>query len=118
MILILKTLVMNNRTKNLFDNLPSQLPNELFQTLLENHHVKIERIISRGHASLQDQWYDQSQDEWVILLQGQARLQFATDRAIITLKAGDYLFIPAHEKHRVEWTDPTCENIWLAIHLY
>jgi cupin 2 domain-containing protein len=109
---------MNKHAKNLFTNLPSQLPDELFQTLLENQHAKIERIISKGHSSPVDEWYDQAQDEWVVLLQGQARLQFATDRSIINLKAGDYLFIPAHEKHRVEWTDPTCESIWLAIHLY
>jgi cupin 2 domain-containing protein len=90
----------------------------LFQTLTQNQHVKIERIISKGQASPADFWYDQTYSEWVLLLQGQARLQFAQESTIITLKAGDYLLIPAHEKHRVDWTDPASENIWLAIHLY
>ena len=104
--------------KNIFTELPTQLSAELFQTLIENSLVKIERILSQGQASSPDFWYDQPQDEWVILLQGQARLQFAKDRTIITLTAGDYLFIPAHEKHRVDWTDSTITSIWLAIHLY
>lgn len=104
--------------KNIFDQVPAHLPDELFQTLAENRHVKIERILSKGQASLPDFWYDQPQDEWIILLQGQARLQFAKDRTIITLTAGDYLFIPAHEQHRVDWTDPATISLWLAIHLY
>ena len=109
---------MNSSLKNIFSELPEQLPVELFQTLVQNSHVKIERILSKGQASPPDFWYDQQQDEWVILLQGRARLQFAKDRTIITLTAGDYLFIPAHEKHRVDWTDPAMISIWLAIHLY
>ncbi len=109
---------MTAHLKNIFADLPRQLPVELFQTLVENQHVKIERILSQGQASPVDFWYDQPQDEWVILLQGQARLQFAKDRTIITLTAGDYLFIPAHEKHRVDWTDPNTTSLWLAIHLY
>lgn len=109
---------MNTRLNNIFSELPAQLPTELFQTLAENPHVKIERIISQGQASPPDFWYDQVHAEWVILLQGHARLQFAKDRTIITLTAGDYLFIPAHEKHRVDWTDPATISIWLAIHLY
>lgn len=109
---------MNSRMRNIFAEIPAQLPAELFQTLAENQHIKIERILSKGQASPTDFWYDQPQDEWVILLQGQARLQFAQDRTIITLTAGDYLFIPAHEKHRVDWTDPATISIWLAIHLF
>lgn len=109
---------MNSRVKNIFADLPEQLPAELFETLAENSHVKIERILSKGHASPVDFWYDQPQAEWVMVLQGQARLQFAQDRTIITLTPGDYLFIPAHEKHRVDWTDPTTETVWLAVHLF
>jgi cupin 2 domain-containing protein len=102
---------------NIFAHLPSQLPTELFQTLAGNQHIKIERIVSLGHSSEPNFWYDQPEDEWVILLQGHAQLQFAKDHSIITLKAGDYLWIPAHEKHRVEWTDPAMTSIWLAIHM-
>lgn len=109
---------MKHCLKNIFADLPAQLPEELFQTLSQNPHVKIERILSKGQACASDFWYEQAHAEWVILLQGQARLQFAEDSTIISLKAGDYLFIPAHKKHRVDWTDPDTVSIWLAIHLY
>jgi len=104
--------------QNLFSDLPCHAEKtELFDTLLQTKNVKIERIVSTGQASPVDRWYDQAHDEWVILLAGSARLQFATDKAIIHLTAGDYLFIPAHEKHRVDWTDPAVASVWLAIHL-
>ncbi len=103
---------------NFFKSLPLCLENEKFDTLLHHNNVKIERIISTGQANAPDEWYDQAHAEWVILLTGNARLQFAKDRAIIFMTAGDYLFIPAHQKHRVDWTDPTIESIWLAIHIF
>ncbi|NOQ36182.1 MAG: cupin domain-containing protein [Methylococcaceae bacterium] len=108
---------MKNRVNNLFADIPEPLSTEYFQTLLQNSHLTLERIISKGHFDNTGDWYDQDSDEWVILLAGQARLQFAKDDALIDLKAGDYLFIPAHEKHRVDWTDPTVESIWLALHI-
>ncbi len=101
---------------NIF-NLPESLPDkELFEILHNNENVKIERIISTGQTTPPGQWYDQDQDEWVILLQGKAELSYA-DGKRIKLRAGDYLFITAHQKHRVEHTscEPPC--IWLAIHL-
>ncbi len=109
--------MMRNLNNNLFDNLPSLVHGEVFDILLQHQQVKIERIVSKGHADAADTWYDQAQAEWVILLAGNARLQFAKDKAIISLTAGDYIFIPAHEKHRVDWTDPAIESVWLAIHL-
>jgi cupin 2 domain-containing protein len=109
---------MKKSIKNIFTEIPAQLPSELFETLAQNPQVKIERILSKGQASPLDFWYDQPQAEWVMLLQGHARLQFAEDRTIITLTVGDYLFIPAHKKHRVDWTDPAMTSIWLAIHLF
>ena len=98
---------------NLFADLPATLPDELFQTLLAAPHVRIERIVSRGHASPPDFWHDQSQREWVLLVQGAARLQF--DEATVELKPGDFINIPAHQRHRVEWTTPTEPTIWLAV---
>jgi len=100
---------------NIF-NLPSQLPNqEQFETIVSSNNLLIERIISTGQTTPTGEWYDQQQDEWVILLQGEAILLY-DDGSKIELKAGDYLLIHAHQKHRVEWTSsqPTC--IWLAIH--
>ena len=104
--------------ENIFSKIPKQVPDELFQTLLSNKQIKIERIISKGHSSSVNNWYDQIQDEWIILLEGQAKLQFENNTALLNLNPGDYLFIPAHSKHRVHWTDPTITTIWLAIHIY
>jgi cupin 2 domain-containing protein len=99
---------------NLLADLPAQLPEELIQTLLSTPQVRIERIISQGHVSLPGFWYDQSEDEWVILIQGAARLRM--DDGMVELKPGDFLNIPAHRKHRVEWTAPDELTIWLAIY--
>lgn len=100
---------------NLFD-LPNPLPSqEQFDALIPNQGVKIERIISVGHTTPVGEWYDQDQDEWVALLQGQATLEYEKGPPH-TLQAGDHIFIPAHKKHRVTYTstDPPC--IWLAVH--
>jgi len=102
---------------NISAEIPSVLANELVTRLLQNESVRIERIVSRGQASKPGEWYDQEQDEWVILLQGAARLQFYSEPALKNLQAGDYLFIPAHCKHRVDWTHPSIESIWLAVHI-
>jgi cupin 2 domain-containing protein len=99
--------------ENLFDEIPHQLPAELVQTLLRAGDVRIERIISHGHASPQDFWYDQPQHEWVIVLKGAARLQF--EDKLIEMKPGDYINIAAHEKHRVDWTTPDEPTVWLGV---
>ena len=106
---------MMNRS-NLFADLPQHLPNELFTTLLEAASVRIERIVSHGHASPPDFWYDQDQHEWVLVLKGTARLRFEGDEQPVKLKTGDFINIPAHKKHRVEWTTPEEPTIWLAVH--
>lgn len=108
---------MKLNSASLLDNIPKSLPVELCQTLFEKPNIRIERILSHGHQSPKDGWYDQAQDEWVMVLQGQARLRFADD-TIQELQAGDYLLIPAHCRHRVEWTQPDCTTIWLAIHVF
>lgn len=109
---------MKHIVENIYTDLPVQFPDEIFQTLLVKQNIKIERIISKGHASQLNEWDDQHQDEWIMLLKGQAKLIFKNDSAMILLNPGDYLHIPAHTKHRVYWTDPKTETIWLAIHLY
>ncbi len=109
---------MKSVAENIFSEIPQHLADELFQTLLSKGPVQIERIISKGHTSNVNDWYDQIQDEWVILLEGQARLQFKISPEMISLYPGDYLFIPAHTLHRVHWTDPEKETVWLAIHIF
>ena len=88
---------------------------EKFEQIISGKNIQIERIISTGQTTPSGQWYDQELDEWVILLQGESELSYADDSRI-KLKTGDYLLIPAHTKHRVEYTsiEPVC--IWLAVH--
>ncbi|MCJ8348877.1 cupin domain-containing protein [Moritella sp.] len=100
---------------NIFDSIPSDLSSEIFDDLVSSDTVKIERIISKGQTSPDFGWYDQAQSEWVIVIAGSAIIDF-DDKPSITLKAGDYLNIPAHQKHKVAWTDPDVETVWLAVH--
>ena len=100
---------------NLFADLPTDLPEELVEVLTENQHVRIERIVSTGHASPDDFWYDQDKSEWVVVLKGEAKLLFEGEDDPIHMKPGDYINIPAHRKHRVEWTTPDEPTVWLAV---
>jgi cupin 2 domain-containing protein len=109
---------MNPVNANIFKEIPEQLPEELIECLFKRDNIQIERIISKGHITPTGQWYDQEQDEWVLLLQGQATILYETDRQTVHLIAGDYLLIPAHTRHRVEWTHPDHHTIWLAVHLH
>lgn len=102
--------------KNLFNHIPLELPHELAEVVLHEKKIKIERIISRGHASPEGFWYDQEDHEWVVVLEGSAGLRFEDETEPVILNAGDYLHIPAHCRHRVEWTDPQCDTVWLAVH--
>ena len=103
-------------TDNLFADVPRELAQEQVVKLLATAHVTIERIVSCGQASPPGFWYNQAQPEWVILLAGAACLRFKNEAAARTLKRGDYLHIPAHARHRVEWTDDTQPTVWLAVH--
>jgi cupin 2 domain-containing protein len=99
--------------KNLFDAIPSELQEELIEVIAENGNTRIERIISHGHCSKEGFWYDQDQDEFVLLLEGEAELEF--ESKTIRLKKGDCLTIRAHQKHRVKWTTPNQSTIWLTV---
>jgi cupin 2 domain-containing protein len=50
-----------------------------------------------------------------VLLKGAARPRFDGEEPI-DLRPGSFVNIPAHQRHRVEWTDPSELTIWLAIH--
>ena len=100
---------------NIFADLPSSLPEELVTVLAENQHVRIERIVSTGHSSPENFWYEQQEHEWVIVLKGEARLHFEGDDEPVHLTAGDHVLIPARQRHRVEWTTPDAPTVWLAV---
>jgi cupin 2 domain-containing protein len=102
---------------NIFADLPDALTNEVSQTLSENHGVRIERIISQGQSTPEGEWYDQEWDEWVLLLSGEAELLLDENDIPIRMKPGDYILIPSRQRHRVTWTDPQVQTVWLAVHL-
>lgn len=98
---------------NIFSSIPADLPNELTETLVQANHVRIERIVSQGHASPEGFWYDQEENEFVLLIQGKARLRF--EDSVVEMKPGDWIEIPARSKHRVEWTTPDERTVWLVV---
>lgn len=101
---------------NLLTSLPPSGSEELFTTLVEGQGLRLERIVSSGHTTPAGEWYDQEWAEWVVVLQGAAVLRFADDEQPHRLRTGDHLLIPAHRKHRVDWTDPNQHTVWLALH--
>jgi cupin 2 domain-containing protein len=98
----------------LFAGIPETLPAELVTPLSTTPHVRVERIVSRGHASPPGFWYDQPQAEWVLLLQGEAELAFEDEPAPRRLKAGNFVDITPHRRHRVVSTATL--TLWLAVH--
>ncbi|MFC1626177.1 cupin domain-containing protein [Pseudomonadota bacterium] len=100
--------------QNLFDAIPKKMPKELIETIAGNENVRIERIVSHGHYSEEGFWYDQERDEFIVLLEGEAELEF--EDSLVQLKRGDCLTIKAHQRHRVKWTIPGSSTIWLAVH--
>src|SRR5947209_7376229 len=101
---------------NLFADVSPQGAEEERTELLRAPPVRIERIVSHGHASSPGFWYDQDQAEWVPLLGGAAVLVFEEHADPIRLEPGDHILIPAHVRHRVEWTSPDEPTVWLAVH--
>jgi cupin 2 domain-containing protein len=101
---------------NLFDDLPESTVDEVVEILLDARHVRIERIVSTGQRSPEGFWYDQERPEWVVLLRGAGRLVFEATGEERTLQPGDFVHIPAHQRHRVEWTAPDEPTVWLAVH--
>lgn len=99
---------------NLFSNIPVITMDELFEDVLVTDFTKVQRIISRGQSSPPGFWYDQPESELVVVIQGSGKLEFENGE-MLELTVGDYVAIPAHRKHRVAWTDPNTETIWLAI---
>ena len=102
--------------RNLHTGIPSELPDELVEIIAGNGAVRIERIVSRGHHSPEGFWYDQHQTEFVLVVAGEAQLAFEDRQDPLQMKAGDCITIPAHARHRVAWTAPTEDTVWLAVY--
>ena len=85
---------------NLIGDFPANLPEEVVEVLAEHKHVRIERIVSTGHASSEGFWYDQDAHEWVVVLKGEAELLFENGETF-KMKPGDHVLLPAHTKYRV-----------------
>jgi cupin 2 domain-containing protein len=102
--------------RNLFDDLPDRLPSERVDVIVDAPGVRIERIVSTGHMTPPGEWYDQDADEWVVVLRGRARVRLEGEPDARDLYPGDHLLLPAHVRHRVEWTDDGGPTVWLAVH--
>lgn len=101
---------------NVLAVLSEEQEEEVFEELIRTESVTIERITSRGQASPEGFWYDQQRSEWVMVLKGSAGLRFEGISGEVVLREGDWIHIPAHRKHRVEWTSGSEPTVWLAVH--
>ncbi len=104
-------------TGNILSGVMPNRAMEVFTTLLSERGIRIERIVSAGHATRPGVWLDQAQGEWVLLLEGSAALEIEGESAMRQLKPGDYMWLPPHCRHRVAWTDAGRTTVWLAVHV-
>jgi cupin 2 domain-containing protein len=101
---------------NIFSGIPHVLPNEITEVLCQAGELRIERIVSQGHSSPPGFWYDQDEHEFVLLIKGRACLTVEGNSGQVVLEEGDWLEIKAHVRHRVEWTAPDQDTVWLAVY--
>jgi cupin 2 domain-containing protein len=102
---------------NLITSLPRKEVEEITENLVVGRGTRVERIISHGQASPDGFWYDQNEDEFVVILSGRAKLTVEGQQPDLFLGPGDAVYLPAHRRHRVAWTDPTVPTVWLAVFL-
>ncbi|HMB71112.1 MAG TPA: cupin domain-containing protein [bacterium] len=106
---------MTDSSDNLFEGIPELTDEEFAEELARGDGVRVERIVSRGHRSPEGFWYDQDEDEWVVLLRGSAELEFADGRRL-EMRPGHHVWIPAHERHRVARTDGDGDTVWVCVY--
>lgn len=99
--------------ENIFNNLIINKEKEQFFDLLKKENIRVEKIVSNGQISPNDFWYTQDENEFVIILKGEAVLEFEDKE--IPLKVGDYINIESNVKHRVKYTSKEELTLWLAI---
>jgi cupin 2 domain-containing protein len=101
---------------NLYSRIPDARREEIFESLVATENFTLERIVSHGQSTPAGTWYQERRHEWVLLLSGAAGIKFEDEAETRMMQPGDYVLIPAHRRHRVEWTDPQNPTIWLAVH--
>lgn len=104
------------RRGNIFHKLGANRSSERFDILTRLGEGRVERIVSLGQSSPSGSWYDQDHSEWVLVLRGRARLEVQGMPKPVELGPGDYIDLPAHTRHRVDWTTSDEPTVWLAIH--
>ena len=102
--------------KNIFSDIPLDFKEEFIEPLVKDSNVKIARIVSRGHRSARDFWYNQDVNEFVLVLEGEAKLKFKDEKKIAHMRKGDYMIIPVHKEHRIQWTSKNEDTLWLTVH--
>jgi len=101
--------------RNLFTGVGKELHREHMEVLAREGRTRIERVVSHGEASPPGYWYDQDESEWVLMVRGHARVRFEAEDQVLELSAGDNFLIPPHVRHRVDWTAPDEDTIWLVV---
>lgn len=104
---------MNKNKYNFFDKVTIDKENEIFLEIFKNDNIKIEKIVSNGQSSPENFWYEQKESEFVMILEGNAILEF--EDKDVELKKGESVNIPAFVKHRVKYTSKKEPTIWLAV---
>jgi cupin 2 domain-containing protein len=104
------------KPESIYQGIPGEIREELFEEILRSGSVRIERIVSTGQCSPEGFWYDQDMNEWVLVIKGEAKLRIEGQQGWIHLEEGMYVNIPSHVRHRVEWTPEDRETVWLAVH--
>jgi len=107
--------MVNLRVGNIYSKASGAKQKEIFRVLASNSYLRIERIVSCGQKTPENTWLSEKYDEWVLVLKGAGKLSFKIKSRTVSLKEGDYVFIPANTPHRVEWTPPRRKTIWLAV---
>jgi cupin 2 domain-containing protein len=99
--------------------LPSQPPaEEVTETLLERSGLRIERIVSTGQATPEGQGTIRRATSGCSWSRATPRLRIEGEAHDRELGEGDFVFLPAHCRHRVAWTQREPPTVWLAIHIF
>ena len=106
---------MSGKKSSIFDGVPAIFPGEWVERIAGKKGVRIERIVSRGHASPEGFWFDQAETEWVFVAKGAARVRFEENDTVVEMRGGDHIIIPSRARHRVDWTTPDEDTIWIAV---